>query len=129
MTFAGVEQLLIDWTSAQLSVRCATDVPADLAQVVPLVQIVRIGGPSDDNLHRFQAATVSVDCFDTDRLSATELAHQVDDAWRTVLPGVVTGGGVVGKVRTLSGAAWRPWADTAVRRVGATYQVWVKALP
>lgn len=129
MAFAGVEALLIGWTSAQLSVRCLTDLPADLQAVVPVVQIVRIGGPSDDNLSSFQAATVSVDCFAADRAAATTLAQQVDDAWRKVLPGTTTGGAVVGKVRTLSGASWRPWNDTAVRRFGASYQVWVRALP
>jgi len=126
-TFSGVEALLIGWTADQLGVRCLTDLPADLASAAPIVQIVRIGGPSDDSFSNFQAATVSVDCFAADRLAATTLAQQLDDAWRKVLPGAAVSGAVVGKVRTLTGASWRPWDDTAVRRVGATYQVWVKA--
>ena len=127
MSYGGVEALLIGYLRTALGVRCLTDLPADLQNVVPVVQVVRIGGPSDDNDSRFEAATVSIDCFASDRASATALAMQVDDVMRHSLPGTLTGGAVVTKVRTLTGASWRPWDDQQVRRFGATYQTWVKS--
>ena len=130
MTFQGVEALLIGWLPSQVTARALTDLPADLADLVAagtdVVQVVRVGGPSDDDDPTLVAATVSVDCFAADRISATLLAQQVDDAFRKALPGTLTGGASVTKVRTLTGASWRPWDDVAVRRVGATYQVWLK---
>lgn len=126
MTFGGVEALLIGWLPSQVTARALTDLPATLADDVPVVQIVRIGGPSDDDDPTLVAATVSVDCFASDRLAVTVLSQQVDDAFRKALPGTLTGGASVTKVRTLTGPSWRPWNDTAVRRFGATYQVWLK---
>jgi hypothetical protein len=67
-----------------------------------------------------------VDCFAVDRLAATVLAQQVDDALRKALPGVTTGGATVSKVATISGASWRPWDDLKVRRMGAAYVLYLK---
>jgi hypothetical protein len=126
--FSGVEALLIGWLKTQLpSVRFLTDTPADLATAGPVVQVARIGGPSSDDDPSFQSPTVSVDCFAADRISATLLAQQIDDALRKALPGVTTGGATVTKVATISGAAWRPWDDLKVRRVGATYVLYLKS--
>ncbi|MGZ4621457.1 MAG: hypothetical protein ACXVGF_04790 [Blastococcus sp.] len=127
MSYGGPEALLIGYLRTALGVRCLTDLPADLQDVVPVVQVVRVGGPSDDNDSHLEAATVSIDCFAADRAGATTLAMQVDDVMRNSLPGTLTGGAVVTKVRTLTGASWRPWDDLQVRRFGATYQVWVKS--
>ena len=127
MPFGGVEALLIGWLKTQLpSVRFLTDTPADLATAVPVVQVVRVGGPSSDDDPTFQSPTVSVDCFAADRVAATLLAQQVDDALRKALPGASTGGATVSKVATISGAAWRPWDDLKVRRMGATYVLHLK---
>ncbi|MCW2901915.1 MAG: hypothetical protein JWO67_4180 [Streptosporangiaceae bacterium] len=128
MTFGGVEALLIGFLSGQLGVRGVTDVPADLASVVPLFQVLRVGGGSDDNDPNLQNPTVVVDCFAADRAGATQLSQQVDDAMRKVLPSRSVAGGTVTQVRTITGPSWRPWADTAVRRFGATYSLHVKAI-
>lgn len=128
MTFGGVEALLIGWLPAHINgVRCVTDLPANLAASVPVVQVVRIGGPSDPNDPNFHNPTVSIDCFAVDRASATALAQQVDDALRKALPGVTTGGATVTKVQTLSGGSWRPFDDLTLRRFGASYALHIKA--
>jgi hypothetical protein len=88
--------------------------------------VVRVGGPSDDNDPTFYKPTVSVDCFAADRIGATQLAQQVDTALRR-LPGTTTGGATVTKVQTISGASWRPFDDTSIRRFGASYALHVKA--
>ena len=127
MTFSGVEALLIGWLPAQIDgVRFLTDLPSAIATQVPVVQVVRVGGPSDDNDPTFHTATVSVDCFAVDRMAATLLAQQVDTALHR-LPGVTTGGATVTKVQTVSGASWRPFDDTTIRRFGASYALHVKA--
>jgi hypothetical protein len=129
VTFSGAEALLINYLHGALAVRCLTDLPNDLQAQVPVVQVVRIGGPSSDNDRRLEAATMSIDCFAADRGAATALALQVDRAMRDALPGtyVPSANAVVTKVRTLTGASWRPWDDLSVRRFGATYQVWIKS--
>lgn len=124
--FAGVEIALHDYLTVELGVRVCTELPADLQAVVPLVQVVRIGGPHSDNDPYLQMPTVSVDSFAADRGGATDLAHAADLALRR-LTGATVHGARFGLVRTLSGPAWRPWDDTAVRRFGATYSLWMKA--
>lgn len=127
MTYSGVETLLRGFLLTQIAgTRIVTELPAKLGTQLPVVQVVRIGGPSDDNDPNFHTPTVSVDCFAVDRASATALAQQVDDALRKVLPGVTTGGATVTKVQTISGASWRPWDDTKLRRFGASYALHVK---
>jgi hypothetical protein len=49
VSYPGTERLLHDWLVADLGVRVCSELPADLSEVVPLIQAVRIGGPHDDN--------------------------------------------------------------------------------
>jgi hypothetical protein len=83
-TFGGVEALLIGWLPGH--VRFLTDTPADLATGAG-----RAGGPDRRPVLGRRpvvpVATVSVDCFAADRVAATVLAQQVDDALRKALPG------------------------------------------
>lgn len=126
--FAGVEIALHDYLTVELAgPRVCTELPADLAGQVPLVQVVRIGGPHSGEDPYIQVPTVSVDTFAGDRASATDLSHQVDLALRRIT-GTTVHGARFGIVRTLSGPAWRPWDDTSVRRFGATYSLWMRAL-
>lgn len=127
MTFGGVDPLLIGWAATHFGVRFALDTPADLQQVVPLVQLQTIGGPSSDDFAGLIAATVSVDSFAADYEAASDLAWQVDAGFRTALPGTTVGAVTFGKVRTLTIPGRRPWDDVAVRRYGGTYQIWLRA--
>lgn len=126
MTFVGVERLLVGHLASVLGVRVVTELPADLASSAPVVQVVRIGGPHDDDDPRTQIPTVSLDYFAATRAAAADLAEAADAAMRA-LPGRTLSGAHMGKVRTLTGPSWRPWEDTALRRLGATYQVWLRA--
>jgi hypothetical protein len=78
VSWPGTERLLHDWLVADLGVRVCSELPADLAEVMPLIQAVRIGGPHDDNDPYVQIPTVSIDVFAADRAGATDLAHAVD---------------------------------------------------
>jgi len=127
VSWPGIERALVTYLTAEHGVRVVTELPADLADVAPLIQVVRIGGPSDDEDPRVQIPTVSIDYFAADRGAATDLAEAVDLSIRR-LAGTVLAGAAMGKVRTLTGPSWRPWDDLTVRRFGATYQLWLKAL-
>lgn len=127
MTYPAPERILADFLTADLGVRVCSEVPADLADVVPLVQAVRVGGPAHDRDPFFLMPTINVDCFDADRASAMDLAHAVDLSLRRRLSGATVLGARIGRVATITGPSWRPWDDTDVRRFGATYQIWIKA--
>lgn len=127
MAYPGIEAVLVEFLTAELGCRVCVELPADLQDVLPVVQVVRIGGAHDDNDPSLQSPTVSVDVFAQDRGAATDLAQDVDTAMRRRLPGRTIRGASAGRVRTVAGPAWRPWDDTTLRRFGGTYQLWIKA--
>jgi hypothetical protein len=129
-----VEQVLVSFLSAQFpSARVVTETPAspEFESVLPIIQVVRVGGPRRFAIDR---PTVVVDCFAagpssgaTGRPAAKALAAQVADALCLSLPGARVAGAVVGHVVEVSGPSWTPWDNTNVRRVTATYQISLKA--
>jgi hypothetical protein len=120
--YPDVERLLVTYLGAALGVRVVTDLPANLQQILPLVQVGRVGGA--DDVVTIDRARVDVDVFATGRGAAVELAERCRDALRMSLPGQVVGGVTVSRVRTGEGPAWRPYDDTTgVRRFGATYEI------
>lgn len=125
----NVEALLIPWLTSTLDVRFVTDVPADLTAdgALPLGRLLRVGGPSDDDSPRFDLPTVSVDCFAATRAAAFDFAQDLDDAIRVTLPGLTLDGATVTRTQTVSGPSWRPYDNATVRRVGATYRLFVKS--
>ena len=125
-TFPGVEAVLVEFLAGELGVRVCTELPADLGDVLPVVQVVRVGGGHDDNETSLQSPTLSVDVFARDRGAATSLAQDVDTTLRRRLPGQTILGASAGRVRTITGPAWRPWDDITLRRFGGTYQLWIR---
>lgn len=125
--YADVELLLGTWITTQTGIRCLNVLPADLIGDVPLVQVVRYGG-ADDNLTLDEAA-VDIDCYTTDRTASFQLAEQVRSAVRLRLPGYHTAAGTVADVQTVVGPSWRPYDNTNVCRVGASYRVTVHSVP
>ena len=121
---ADVELLLVTAAAAQFpSARVCTELPAVISG--PVIQIERIGGP--DLVPSIDDAVVDVECFDTTRAAANALAVQVRDWLRLTLPGYrdTTQHAAVVSVSTTQGLGWRPYENTNVRRVGATYTVTV----
>jgi hypothetical protein len=122
--YADAELLLVGWLGPTLApsyptIRCVTDVPANLADVLPLVQVTRFGG--SDDVPTLDRAHVDVDCFAATRQGAHDLAEAVRALLRFYLPGRVLSGAVIAKVITISGPAWRPWDNTDLARFGAAY--------
>jgi hypothetical protein len=117
-----IEVELIAWLKAQLNVRHLTDLPADLAGVLPVNQVTRVGG--DDDGLRLDRALVDIDSYAADRAGASLLARQTRDKLVVGLRGVQTTHAVFGRVSTIAAPAWRPYENPGLRRVGATYEVY-----
>lgn len=125
MTYPGVEVLLNPAGKAALGVRFVTDVPADLATVVPIVQLVQFGGGSNADAWRLREPNISVDAFAVDLTSALALGELVETWLRTRVVRSTFSGTTVTAVRTITGFSRRPWDDVAVSRVGASYQLFL----
>lgn len=109
--------------SSTLHARAAAETPTDLAQQVPFVRVVRVGGPNDGVI--LDVPTMVFDCYATSQQAANTLAYQVIDEVRRLV-GVVSGGAVITQLRTLSGPAWASTADQGLRRAVLTLQPRIK---
>jgi hypothetical protein len=116
------EAELAAWLTAVLDVRHVTDLPADLADVLPINQLQRVGG--DDDGIRLERALVTVDSYASDRAAASLLARRTRNALVVTLRGVQTTNAVFGRVSTISAPAWRDYENPALRRMGATYEIY-----
>lgn len=122
VVWPDVERVLLGWLRPQLAgVRVLTDLPGDLEQQLPVVQIVRVGGGRDFS-YRLDQARVDIDCYAATRSAAAALAGQVRTLAGT-LPNTETGGAVVTRVLEETGPSWRPEANPNLRRFGLTLRV------
>lgn len=113
-----VELALTAWARTTLGVTSSTDLPANLTDVMPLVQVATLGGAGG----RFDASPrVEVDAYAATREEAHDLAARVHDAI-VMLRGTV-GALVVRSVRVDSLPTRRPYDNTALCRFGASYTV------
>jgi hypothetical protein len=123
-----VELWLHDWLATEFGVRVVTELPANLQDVVPVIQVGRVGG---GNRYTIDRPTVDVVCFTSSlsggdgRNAARKFAELVRDAMYFRLPGTLP----VTSVATVSAPAWRPYDNPAVRCYGATYQLTVASVP
>lgn len=129
--FPDTEALLIGWLSEQMpDVWVTTDLPEELERVLPVLQVVRIGGgkhqypwslggPLHDN------PTCDLDAYGRDREHAADLIQRAC----TLLPLLrnnTAGGGVITDVVENVGPSWRPDYNPRVRRFGATYEFTIR---
>lgn len=119
--YVDVERLLVQWLGSQLNCRVVTDLPANLEQQVPLLQIQRIGGA--DTRPGLDFAGLDVDAFGPDRGSAVALAEKARHVLRFRLPGTQIDSAVFTRVDTTEAPSFRPYDNTALRRFGATYRL------
>lgn len=121
--YSDIEKSLVGWLQSQLAggVRVLTELPGELAQVLPVVRVTRLGGP--ELAPRLEAADIDIDTFGGNRSQAFTVLENVRVAMRFKLPGTQLAGSVYTRVDTLSGPAWRPYENTNVRRYGATFHV------
>lgn len=120
--YAIAETVLTTWLKAAFPLaRVVTELPANLATVVPCIQVTRFGGA--DDVITLDAAHIDIDCYTVDRTTARVLAEQVRTSLRLQLPGQIVAGGTVALVSTISAPTWTPYDNTALRRFVASYRV------
>ncbi|MEU1663552.1 hypothetical protein ABZ547_08050 [Streptomyces sparsogenes] len=119
---ADVELELIGWTQARVDAVVRDELDNSLLDELPTVQIEAVGG--DDDGFRLDRALVDVNVYAATRAEAIALAVTVHGLYLTQLRGSKTTNAVFGMVRALSRPAVRPYENTALRRVGATYEIY-----
>jgi hypothetical protein len=131
MPFTGLvaaEPLVRGWLDAQFpTARVVTELPANLADVVPAIQVTRFGG-SDDFI-TLDAANIDIDTFAATRDASRSLSEQVRAALRLHLPGYAANGAAVQSVTTISAPRWVPYDNTSLRRFVASYRITIHSVP
>ena len=120
-----VELELIQWLQAKVGpgIVVRDEVDNNLLDELPTIRIQRLPAGGDDGF-RLDRALVDVDVYDSTRASAITLAAQVRGWLLRDLPGAVTEAAVFGRVTSTPPPAVRPYENTGLRRVGATYQIY-----
>jgi hypothetical protein len=120
-----IELALIQWLQAKTGsgVVVRDELDNNLLNELPTVQVQRLPAGADDGF-RLDRAFVDIDVYAASRAEAIALAATVRGWLLSELPGATTGGAVIGRVTTTSPPAVRPYENTALRRVGATYQIY-----
>ena len=116
-----VEVELVAWLTDRLDERTLTDLPANLVDALPVVQIQRVGG-NDDGI-RLDRAFVDVDVYAATRQGASQLMSQTRSLLLTGLRGAVTDAVVFTSARTVSAPSWRSYENPGLRRFGATFEI------
>lgn len=131
--FYDAHLLLVQWLGSALGVRACTELPADLAGELPLVQVQVIGGAELNPA--VETVSVDIDVYVgptaeglPDPGTGSDLAERIRTALLYVLPGYVTPDGhatVVG-ASTVSRPAPRPYDQTPIRRYQAAYRLLIQ---
>ncbi|WP_455681987.1 phage tail termination protein [Streptomyces uncialis] len=118
-----VELVLIGWLQVRLgpAVVVRDELDNNLVAELPTVQVETVGG--DDDGFRLDRPLVDINVYASSRAAAVELAGRVRSLLLHELRGSTTATAVFGRVSTLTLPAPRPYENTALRRVGATYEV------
>lgn len=113
-----VELALTTWARDAFQATVCTELPADLEGSLPLVQVEAIGGFGE----RFTASPrIDVDVYAADYSAAKDLSTAVHRAL-VMLHGTV-GQVVIRGIRPDTLPARRPYDNSSLRRVGASYTV------
>lgn len=120
-----IELDLIGWLQAKAGagVVVRDEVDNNLLDELPTVQVQRIPAGGDDGF-RLDRALIDIDVYAATRGEATEMALQVRGWLMTELAGSQTVRAVYGRVTSSPPPAVRPYENTGLRRVGATYQIY-----
>lgn len=120
-----VELELIGWLQARHPEAVVRDeLDNRLLEELPTIQVERLPAGGDDGL-RLERALVDINVYAATRAEATALAGVVRGELLASLRGSATAAAVFGRVATLTPPAPRPYENTALRRMGATYEIYL----
>lgn len=110
-----VEPVLLAWLNSTFpGVRTCTETPANLGDVLPVLQVVGIGGSGDQ--FDFDSPRADVDVYAATRSAARDLAQQVADSILSDMPGQTVDGTFVLSTQEFMSPVWTPYDDTNLRR-------------
>jgi hypothetical protein len=120
-----VELQVMTWLRARLdpSAVVRDELDNNLLDELPTVQVQRIPAGGDDGI-RLDRAFVDVDVYAATRADAIALSATIRGLLLGELRGSVTDAAVFSRVGTISPPAVRPYENTGLRRVGATYEIY-----
>ncbi|NED75409.1 hypothetical protein G3I51_24405 [Streptomyces sp. SID9944] len=95
----------------------------ELLEELPTIQIQQIPAGSEDGL-RLARMLVDIDTYHRTRADAIALAREVHDWVTRELRGSASSIAVIGRTGAITLPAIRPYENTALRRVGATYEIY-----
>jgi hypothetical protein len=119
-----VELEVMVWLRARLDpdVVVRDELDNNLLNELPTVQIQRLPAGGDDGI-RLDRALVDVDVYAGRRADAIALSATIRGLLLGELRGSSTNAAVFGRVGTVSAPGIRPYENTSLRRVGATYEI------
>ena len=95
----------------------------NLLAELPTIQIQQVPAGSDDGL-RLARMLVDIDIYAATRADAITLAREVHDWVTRELRGSTSSTAVIGGTGAITLPAARPYENTSLRRVGATYEIY-----
>ncbi|WP_019357975.1 hypothetical protein [Streptomyces sp. AA1529] len=121
-----VELELIGWLQERLGdgVVVRDELDNSLLDELPAVQVQRLPAGGDDGF-RLDRALVDVDVYAATRGEAIALSATIRGALLGELRGSMTSNATWGRISSDPPPAIRPYENTALRRCGATYQMFV----
>jgi hypothetical protein len=121
------EQVLIAWlTAVQPDIPACRALPDDLADVVPLLQVIRVDGAVSSRIH--DRLLLDLNAFGADDLDASALARQAE-ALLLGSRNTLAGGAVIRNAVSVSRPHWEAYPNTHVRLYTATYTVQLHPAP
>ena len=120
-----VELQLMKWLRPRLDpgVVVRDELDNNLLDELPTVQVQRIPAGGDDGI-RLDRAFVDIDVYAASRAEAIALSATIRGLLLGELRGSSTDVAVFARIGTISPPAVRPYENTGLRRVGATYEIY-----
>lgn len=122
MGYPDIERLLVAFYTAQTGKRVVTELPGDLEQVLPVIQVTRVPSPATYRLDR-PRIDINVWTPKAQRATCSELAQQVLDLTTRDLIGQRLAAGVVTFAAVDIAPYWLPDPNPNLCRYLATYQL------
>jgi hypothetical protein len=122
VAYPDIEQLLVAFYKAETARRAVTELPADLEQAVPVIQVARVPSGAGYRLDR-PLVDVSVWTLKTQRVLCSQIAQQVVDLTTIALIGQIRPQGVVTAASVDVAPYWLPDPNPNLCRYLATYRL------
>ena len=122
--FGNLEVILRAWATPLFTgTRIVSELPGDLTDTLPVLQIVRGGGDDPRTFMATDRAVIDVDAWAVTRTAASDLAELARRHLRRDLPNTTVDGFTFTWVTTQVAPRWQPDPNPKLRRYTSTYEV------